>query len=32
MLIGNKETLTKIKQDQKNYVSQNERKLKSKFE
>ena len=32
MLIGNNETLTKTKQDQKNYVSQNERKLKSKFE
>lgn len=32
MLIGNNETLTKIKQDQKNYVSQNERKLKRKFE
>ena len=32
MLIANNETLTKIKQDQKNYVSQNERKLKSKFE
>ena len=32
MVIGNNETLTKIKQDQKNYVSQNERKLKSKFE